>query len=344
MFFQTTQNQDKTGILLINYGAPDSPAGILSYLKNIFSDRDLFVLPFFLKPFRQFVTSSIAKKREPTTKYIYDSIGGKSPLIDITKRQCKGLSEQLSKMGDYFCEIGMRYSSPTIGDGIKSLKKNGCCNFVILPLYPQFSLTTTESAIHESMLQAISLNIPLNNLIFVRSFFKEPSYLDAVAESINNYKVEHEIKDDEIILFSAHSLPVSMEKKGDPYRKEIEETVSYLKKRLPKSHSTKLCYQSQVPFGKWLGPNVLESLHEIKHEGGKGVIVYPVSFVSDQSETLYELDILYKNKAEEMGLKFHRVPCLNDSPKWITVLAKIVHSSLSNKKRIEISPLPHVYP
>ncbi len=254
---------------------------------------------------------------------MYSLIGGKSPILDITKAQAAELEEVLNSGATpedkpYRVYIGMRYWHPFIEDAVKQMHRDGIKNVIALGLYPHYSIATTGSSVEK--LKEIMKNYPSLSLRCIESWYDHPLYIEAVVEQINNGLAQFEGKPD--VLFSAHSLPQQFIDDGDPYLKEIEGTIASITKKIGvRSH---LSFQSKSGPVKWLEPSTEHMLGELARKGVKELLVVPISFVSDHIETLYEIDILYKDMAAGLGINLKRTESLNTSPTFIKALAEIV--------------------
>ena len=304
----------KKGVILINLGGPNSLEDVEPFLYNLFSDPDIFKLPF-----QKFLAKLIAKVRAKKTREYYEVMGGKSPQLEQTLEQAKALRDKLGE--SYKVVVGMRYWKPFIRDALKTLIDEGIKEIILLPLYPQFSITTTGSAFNEFQRAVKELKAENLKVRKVFHFYNHPLFIKAWVERIRE-KVEK--PEDYHFIFSAHSLPKKIIEKGDPYQKQTEETVKLIMQHFPKASYT-LAYQSKVGFGKWLEPSTEEAIRNAIEKGIKKIVVIPISFVSEHSETLYELDHVYKNLAERLGCEeFIRIPTLQTHPTFIKALEKIV--------------------
>jgi ferrochelatase len=310
-----------TGVLLLNLGGPDSLKAVKPFLYNLFSDRTIIKLgpPFLQRPIAAFIATTRAGK----TRAMYSLIGGKSPILDITKAQAAELEEVLNSGATpedkaYRVYIGMRYWHPFIEDAVKQMHRDGIKNVIALGLYPHYSIATTGSSVEK--LKDIMKNYPSLSLRCIESWYDHPLYIEAVVEQINNGLAQFKGKPD--VLFSAHSLPQQFIDDGDPYLKEIEGTIASITKKIGvRSH---LSFQSKSGPVKWLKPSTEHMLGELARKGVKDLLVVPISFVSDHIETLYEIDILYKDMATGLGINLKRTESLNTSPTFIKALAEIV--------------------
>ena len=310
-----------TGVLLLNLGGPDSLDAVKPFLYNLFSDREIIKLgpPFLQKPIAAF----IAATRSGKTRSMYSLIGGKSPILEITKAQAAVLEEVLNSREKpehkpYRVYIGMRYWHPFIGDTVKQMYSDGIKNVIALGLYPHYSIATTGSSVGK--MKEVMKDYPSLSLRCIESWYDNPLYIDAVVEQINNGLQQFEGKPE--VLFSAHSLPQKFIDDGDPYLKEIEGTIAAITKKIDiRWH---LSFQSKSGPVKWLEPSTEHMLDELARKGVKDLLVVPISFVSDHIETLYEIDILYKDMAGGLGINLKRTESLNTSPTFIKALAEIV--------------------
>jgi len=307
-------------------GGPDSLQAVKPFLHNLFADRDIIRLgPSFLqKP----IASFIICKRLKNVINAYSAIGGKSPLPDITNAQAKALEELLNSSRftvhdsqSFKVYVGMRYWHPFIEDAVDHAVRDGIYRIIALSLYPHYSTATTGSAIKKFEESAGKYHI---DYLCITSWFNNPLYIDALEEKIRQ-GLEKFKGEKPVVLFSAHSLPRKFVDKGDPYSDEIQGTINEVLKRfVPSPFEWYLSYQSKTGPVKWLEPSTEDMIHEISKKGVKNVLVVPISFVSDHIETLYEIDIQYKNMAGDLGMNLKRTESLNTSPKLIEALASMV--------------------
>jgi len=314
----------RTAVVLLNLGGPDSLDAIEPFLFNLFSDPAIFRIPFgsFLQaPLARF----IARRRAGARKTDYQAIGGRSPILDNTRRQAEALARALAGDGPYDVHICMRYWHPMSGEVVAALKAAGYARVVLLPLYPQYSITTTGSSF-DDFDQACRQQSYAPRVTRIQHWYDHPLYLDAVAASIERERARFAQPQPGNIelLLSAHGLPQKIVNKGDPYARHIEATVAGVRERLGWPH-VRLCYQSRVGPLKWLQPYTDAVLRELGAHGAAQVLVYPIAFVSDHVETLYELGIDYAHVARDAGIgHYHVVPALNDDPAFIEALRDIV--------------------
>jgi protoporphyrin/coproporphyrin ferrochelatase len=310
--------QNRTAVVLFNLGGPDSLDAVEPFLFNLFADPDIFKLPlgrFTQKPFARL----ISRRRN------YAAIGGKSPLLDNTWAQARALETELRAHGDYDVVVCMRYWHPLSDAVVQDLKTRGYRDLVLLPLYPQYSRTTTGSSVNEFE-RACARHGYRPQIRLVRAWHDHPAYLDAIAECVRAEAGKLPEPDPGAVelLFSAHGLPKKLVKRGDPYQRQIEATFEALRARLGWPRVT-LCYQSRVGPLEWLKPYTADMIREKAASGCRQMLVYPIAFVSDHSETLYELGMEYAELAHEAGIAHYRVvPALNAHPLLIRALADLV--------------------
>lgn len=326
-----------TGVILLNLGGPDSLHAVRPFLYNLFSDRQIIRLgPSFMQKPLAWMISTIRSKK--TAQY-YKLIGGKSPILDITKAQAKALEESLnSELRTQNSEvsfkvfIGMRYWNPFIEDVVPEIINSGIRKLVALSLYPQYSVTTSGSSL--SKLKEVIAGYGIDT-IEISSWHNHPLYIEALVDvirkgfdsfSVNSEPGTRNPEQNIHVLFSAHSLPQKIIDEGDPYADQTIETIQEITKRIPlKWH---LSYQSKSGPVQWLEPSTEDKIKELAGEGVKNLLVVPISFISDHIETLYEIDILYKKLAESLGINLKRADSLNTHPTFIKALKDIVISEL----------------
>jgi ferrochelatase len=325
--------EESIGVIFLNLGGPDSLQAVRPFLFNLFSDREIIRLgpPFFQKPLAWLISYFRSKK----TKRLYSLIGGKSPILDITMAQAKALEELLNNNpfdsplsnGGYRVVfkvfVGMRYWHPFIDEVVSEIYRNGVKKLVALSMYPQYSHATTGSS--TSRLQKVISGYPIE-VLSISSWFNHPLYIEAlidvIKKGLEGWGGVH-------VLFSAHNLPESLVKEGDPYIEQINGTIAEITKRL--NIQWDLSYQSKSGPVKWLKPSTEEMLERLAEKGIKNILIVPISFVSDHIETLYEIDILYKGIASMLGLVLKRVDSLNTHPLLIEALKDIVMKGLKEK-------------
>lgn len=320
-----------TGVLLIQMGGPASLAEVRPFLRRILSDSAVVALPSFL---RNPLALLVSWTRAPCVKRQYAAIGGGSPITRITMAQAAGLEEALALAGHPMpVLVGQRYSTPTIRDALERARGMGLSRLVILPLYPQFSETTTGSAWREAV-RVRSMVAPGMRLHLVRDHADHPGYVRAVAATVREAMsvLSEEGRSKARVLFSAHGLPVRYVERGDPYPDRVVASVRAVVARLDdEMPDFAICYQSRLGPARWLGPSTREALKHAARDGVTGVVLVPISFVSDHLETLYEMDILLRKEALTLGIReVVRARSLNASKAYMATLAQIVISSLTS--------------
>ena len=320
----------RVGVLLLNLGGPEKLEDVRPFLFNLFSDPEIIRIPFswMQKPLAWFISS----RRAGTSQENYRKIGGGSPLRRITEEQALALQKQLESNDlDAQVYVGMRYWHPFTEEAIARIKRDRISQLVILPLYPQFSISTSGSSFR--VLEKLWLEDPALEEIeytVIPSWYKHSGYLQAmvglIAEELDRFEDPDKVQ----IFFSAHGVPVSyVTEAGDPYQQEIEECTELIMRTLNRSNPYNLAYQSRVGPVEWLKPYTDEAIEELAAEGVKDLLVVPISFVSEHIETLEEIDIEYRELAEAAGIeRFHRVPALNTHPVFIADLADMVEEAI----------------
>ncbi len=315
---------EKTAILLLQMGGPDSLEAVEPFLLNLFSDRDIIRLgPAFLQPL---LARWIARRRAPKVEAQYEKIGGRSPIRELTSAQALALEEKLGQ--GFRCLPAMRYWRPSTIEALAAVKKEGISRIFALPLYPHYSRATTGSSFNE-LRRVLALSGVKFSFSCIESFHIHPLYIAALARTLEEGIGFFPGGQDVTLLFSAHSLPVSFIESGDPYLSQVEETVQLVMEQFP-NYPFHLAFQSKAGPVKWLEPSTEEAIIRLAAEGCRNLLVVPVSFVCDHIETLYEIDVTYAALAREQGIEnFHRSPSLNTAPLFIDCLADLVSTALS---------------
>ncbi len=315
----------RIGVVLFQLGGPDTLEAIEPFLFNLFCDPDIIDFPFARigrKPLAKLISSTRARK----VQHHYATIGGGSPIRRFTEQQARALQLKLQRSGvDARCFVAMRYWHPFTAEAVEQLRSARCDEVVLLPLYPQYSGTTTGSSLNEWR-RVFSGDAPVH---CVDPFYRHELYLEALVEKVDEALARFEHPERPEIVFSAHSVPVAVIEKGDPYQRQIEETVDLLMQRGGWFNQHRLCYQSKVGASKWLQPSLHAALRELAAEKDREVCVVPVSFVSDHVETLGEIDHEARAEAAKLGIKrFEMMSGLNDSPKFIAALTELVRDAV----------------
>jgi len=317
----------KTAIVLFNLGGPDSPEAVRPFLFNLFNDPAIIRLPWLL---RRPLASLISRRRAKTAQAIYAHMGGRSPILPETERQAQALQNALGQnalgSADIRVFISMRYWHPFAAETASQVKAWGAETVILLPLYPQYSTTTTQSSFDDwgRAAKAAGLDVPH---IHIAPYPQEPGFIAAQVALIREGlgKVEKPFR----LLFSAHGLPKKIVAAGDPYQRQVEQSAAAVVAALGiPDLDWQICYQSRVGPLEWIGP---ATDAEIKRAGrdGKAILLCPIAFVSEHSETLVELDIEYAELAHEHGVKSYvRVPTVGVQPDFIAGLALLVRNAL----------------
>ncbi|HTH15685.1 MAG TPA: ferrochelatase [Magnetospirillum sp.] len=316
----------KTAVVLFNLGGPDSLEAVEPFLANLFNDPAIIGAP---GPIRRLLSRHISRKRGPVAREIYAQLGGKSPLVEETAKQAAALEAVLGEGHKVF--VAMRYWHPFASEALAAAKAWGAERVVLLPLYPQFSTTTTRSSLREWRQLAASWQVATEA---VCCYPDEPGLVSAIAQLVRAGYQQAERAGRPRILFSAHGLPQRVVDKGDPYPKHVEQTARAVIAALDMGEvDWMLCYQSRVGPLKWIGPSTEEAL-ERAGEDGVPVVVVPIAFVSEHSETLVELDIEYRHRAESLGIPAYvRVAAVGHHPDFIAGLARLVRDPGSLRGR-----------
>lgn len=300
-------------------GGPNNLDEVELFLKNMFNDPNILTMKSSL--LRRFVAAMITFFRTESSQEIYRELGGKSPIVDLSKKLVAALQE---KLGDgVVVDFAMRYTPPFADDVCRRLEGCDIDKIFLIPLYPQYSTTTTKSSLedferayHESSLDAL--------LVEIKHYFENTSYNKAVVG-----RIKEQLGSDEAsrfdIIFSAHGLPQKIVDNGDPYQRHVERHVRLLGRMLDEEglnfNEVHLAYQSKVGPMQWLEPALDDTLRSLEN---KNVLIYPIAFTVDNSETDFELGIEYKEVADALNFENYRVcRCVNDHPDFIEALAQL---------------------
>ncbi|MBO1075661.1 ferrochelatase [Roseomonas marmotae] len=327
---QPPSARPKLAIVLFNLGGPDSPEAVRPFLTNLFTDPAILRLPGFV---RQPLGRFVAWRRTKAASENYAILGGRSPLLPLTEEQGAALQAAIGGDVEARCFIAMRYWHPFSEATARAVKDWGAEEVVLLPLYPQFSTTTTGSsmAAWDEACASVGLSLPTRTLCCWHS---DEGFATATAAILRRAHDEARAQlppgKGLRILFSAHGLPETIVKQGDPYQWQVERSTAAVVEALeagglaPDRLDWQICYQSRVTPQKWLGPSTEEALHKAAADG-VAVLVHPIAFVSEHSETLVELDVEYKELAHKLGVPgYFRCPTQNSDPAFIRALAALV--------------------
>lgn len=322
----------KIAVVLFQLGGPDSLESIAPFLYNLFSDPDIFDFPgssVLGKPLAKF----ISRNRKNSAAEHYAAIGGKSPILDHTMQQSNALQKKLRAQGhDATTFIAMRYWHPSTETVVQEVKQGRFDRIILLPLYQQFSKSTTYSSLNEwkRLASKQTLTTPTQ---LICCYPNHPLLVDAYVDRINEaYEKFAGLEGTDIdLIFSAHGVPLSYIRKGDPYQIQVEETVRSVVAKGSWSSPHALCYQSKVGPQKWLSPSLTDTVEQKIRSGRKNLLIIPIAFVTEHIETLHEIDIELREESEIWGVgQMYVMPALNDHPLFIRCLADQVEARLKS--------------
>jgi len=319
----------RVAILLFNLGGPDNQNAVKPFLFNLFNDQAIIGLP---QPFRYFLAKLISGSREKLAKANYALMGGGSPIVPETIKQAEALEAAIAKRipnVTFKCFPAMRYWKPWVIEAAEQALDWHATDAILLPLYPQFSTTTTASSV-----KAFNdiCDLPASTIC---CYPAGGAFAEAHADRIMTAWRNAGSPANPRVLFSAHGLPQRVVDRGDPYQWQVEQSVAAVRKLLPQEWEHRICYQSRVGPMKWIGPSTEEELHRAGADG-VGVIVSPIAFVSEHVETLVELDIEYGHLAKRLHLPFYaRASALGAHPRFIDALADLVERALGAPGKVQ---------
>lgn len=322
-------NRKKIGIVLFNLGGPDGPDAVEPFLFNLFNDKAIIGAP---QPFRWCIAKLISRRRAPVARDIYAELGGGSPLVANTWRQADALAERVaSELPDteVKCFLAMRYWHPTAMEAAREISDWGADEIVLLPLYPQYSTTTTGSSLadwHRAAAE-VGLSAPMRGIC---CYPAGTGFVQAIAGKLAESLSEPGLGPSPRILFTAHGLPQKIVDRGDPYQWAVEQTTAAVIGALDRPElDWRISYQSRVGPLEWIRPYTEDEIEAAGAER-KPLVVVPIAFVSEHSETLVELDIEYRELAAKAGVPAYvRVPTVMDDPVFIGGLADLVIGALA---------------
>ncbi|MCS6846238.1 MAG: ferrochelatase [Anaerolineae bacterium] len=320
-----------TAIVMLNLGGPRSVDEVGSYLERMFLDCELIPLPF-----QERLGRFIARRRTPKIQAKYARIGGGSPIYEWTKRQGEAMAQLLDQLSPetapHKSYIAFRYAEPLTEEALMQMRADGVRRAVAFTQYPQWSCSTTGASLNELWRELIRLNLrDAFEWSVIDRWPAHQAFVEAMAkkvcEGLDQFAPAE--RSSVLLLFSAHSLPLSVIERGDAYPQEVAATVQAVMERLNFSNEFLLAYQSDIKPFKWLGPSTEQVIRNLGARKRKNVMVVPIAFTSDHIETLHEIDIEYAELAHEAGIaNFKRAPALNDDPLFVRALAEIVAEHL----------------
>ena len=323
---------DKTAVVLLQLGGPDSLEAVEPFLYNLFCDPDIIDFPgAFL--FRKKLARLISKSRAPKVKELYKNIGGKSPILDQTRKQADALKKYfLERQIDLRIYIAMRYWYPMTEEIVGELIQDQIKRLILLPLYPHYSRTTTGSSVNEfkRILKKRKIEDQFHYSL-VHSYPVQSSYIQSIIDRINKSILKFSIEDrDKVhLVFSAHGTPLKLVREGDPYSHQIRSTYEAVLLNGNFNLPSTLCFQSKVGSQRWLKPSLVNTIADLAGRGVSHMLVIPIAFVSEHLETLSEIGIEARNQAMNLGVKhFEVMPALRDHPLYIQCLAELVSEKL----------------
>jgi len=322
-----------TGIVMMNLGGPKTLDDVNPFLKALFTDREIIQLPAqnVLGPF-------IADRRTKSVQKNYEDIGGGSPILHWTEEQGRGMVERLDRLSPdtapHKFYVAFRYINPTSDDALRAMQADGVKRAVAFTQYPQFSCATTGSSLNELWRAAHRTGLSeAFDWSVIDRWPTHDGFIDAMTHTVREglEQFDEANRNDVLLVFSAHSLPLSIIDRGDAYPAEIGASVHEVMKRLDYQYEYVISYQSEVGPVRWLGPSTESVIENLGRKHRKRVLVLPIAFTSDHIETLHELDIEYGELAHEVGIEtYHRAPALNGLPQFQDALADIVARHLAS--------------
>jgi ferrochelatase len=329
----------RVAVVLFNLGGPDAPEAVRPFLQNLFTDPAILRVPSFVRPW---LGRFIAARRTKAASENYAILGGRSPLRELTEEQGRALEAALNAGAaadeEHRCFVAMRYWHPFSEEAARAVKDWGATEVVLLPLYPQYSTTTTGSSVSawEEAARAIGLSLPTTT---VCCWHSDEGFVSATAALVRGAwdKARAELPEGTglRVLFSAHGLPESIVKRGDPYQWQVERTVAAVVEKLGIERlDHQVCYQSRVTPQRWIGPSTEDALEKAAKDR-VAVLVCPIAFVSEHSETLVELDVEYRELAHNIGVPgYFRVPTQNSDADFIESLAALARRSRAGGREL----------
>jgi ferrochelatase len=320
----------KTAIVLFNLGGPDSLESVEKFRVNLFSDPAIIRAPIFI---RFWLARLIAGRSAKAAKANYALMDGKSPLLELTQAQAEALETKLNDP-DTKCFVSMRYWHPFAAEVVAAVKAFAPDRVLLLPLYPQFSTTTTGSSLKDWREQAAKagLIVPMTTLC---CYYDDSGYVDAIAalvrEAVTHAQQKIAVGVTLRVLFSAHGLPESIVQKGDPYQMQIEASTRAVMARLEDLDvESVVCYQSRATPQTWISPSTIEAIEQAAADK-VAVVLVPIAFISDHIETLVELDVENAELAHQLGVPgYFRAKVPNSDAKFIGALAGLVERALAH--------------
>ncbi len=319
------------GVVLFQLGGPDSPEAVEPFLYNLFCDPDIINFPLAWIA-RRPLARYIARRRASVVREHYEAIGGQSPIRRLTERQARKLEAALSPEFHVRCWVAMRYWHPLTEETVAAVRAASLDKLVLLPLYPQYSFATTASSLKEWN-RLYREGSPRLSGQLVEEFHTHPLYIAALVERITTSLTHFDEPGKVHFVFSAHGLPLSLIEKGDPYQRQVTETMRAVLAQGGWSNGHSLCYQSRVGRQKWLEPALGPTIERLAAAGEKHLLLIPISFVTEHIETLHEINIEARAEALRAGVEqFEMMPAVGDSPQFIEALAELVRAAAHTRE------------
>ncbi len=321
-----------TGIVMMNLGGPKTLDEVEPFLLRLFADREIIQLPF-----QDYLGRFIATRRAPKVRRLYDGIGGGSPILSWTEAQGRAMCERLDQLSPETAPhrfyVAFRYTTPFADDAVKAMKADGITRAVAFTQYPQWSCSTTGSSLNDlwRSLKRTGLEDAFTWSIIDR-WGEHEGFIRAMASTVEDGLKQYpaDEREDVLVMFSAHSLPLSVIDRGDAYPSEIAASMSRVVEAGGLRNPYMLTFQSEVGPIRWLGPSTEVAIRQLAERGQKNMLVVPIAFTSDHIETLSEIDIEYGELAHSLGMQgFRRSPALNARPDFLDALADIVHGHIA---------------
>ena len=324
-----------TAIVMLNLGGPQTTDAVGTYLERMFLDRELIPLPF-----QERLGKFIARRRTPKIQRKYKQIGGGSPIYAWTQRQGKGMVQWLDRLSPETAPhkfyVAFRYADPTTADALKRMYADGVKRAIAFTQYPQWSCSTTGASLNERWRELLRLGLrDAFAWSVIDRWPTHSAFVDAMAKRVRDglEQFAPDERESVLLLFSAHSLPLSVIERGDAYPQEVAATVQAVMERLNFSNEFLLAYQSDIKPFRWLGPSTERVIRDLGARKRRNVLVIPIAFTSDHIETLHEIDIEFAELAHEAGIvNFRRAPALNDDPLFVRALAEIAAEHLGSRR------------
>lgn len=319
-------SRQRIGVVLFQLGGPDRLENVEPFLCNLFSDPDIIDLPLaFL--FRKPLARAISRSRAPKVQEIYRRIGKRSPILKLTGRQASALEQELRTKIDARVLVAMRYWHPMTDEVLERLEREEVDHVVLLPLYPQYSKSTTGSSINEWNRVVARRGVGRFTVSTIREYCDHPLYIQSLVRNITIAlnRVPAADRSRVQLVCSAHGTPMKLVRDGDPYQRQVIRTYEAIMEAGRFGLPHHLCYQSKVGPQRWLEPSLVTTIDRLAGEGVSHIITVPIAFVSDHSETLYEINMEAREQAKRAGVRyFDMSPALNTNRLFIGALADLV--------------------